>query len=156
MKPAKNVDEYIAQAPKEVQEKLQELLAAIKSPAPGAEECISYGMPYYDYKGRLVYFQLWKKHQEVSLFDVCTSRMRRNLVASIAAKLRTKLLLDCHRRNVACPLDRRRPSVSIQRILASSRGWTCSFCRAMIAEAETKEAEHETRTVQCKTGIPRC
>ena len=102
MKPAKNVDEYIAQAPKEVQEKLQELLAAIKSPAPGAEECISYGMPYYDYKGRLVYFQLWKNHQEVSLFDVCTSRMRRNLVASIAAKLRTKLLLDCHRRNVAC------------------------------------------------------
>ena len=62
MKPAKNVDEYIAQAPKEVQEKLQELLAAIKSTAPGAEECISYGMPYYDYKGRLVYFQLWKKH----------------------------------------------------------------------------------------------
>ena len=85
MKPAKNVDEYIAQAPKEVQEKLQELRAAIKSTAPGAEECISYGMPYYDYKGRLVYFQLWKKHQEVSLFDVCTSRMRHNQIGSIAA-----------------------------------------------------------------------
>src|SRR2546428_1030491 len=62
MKPAKNVDEYIAQAPKEVQEKLQELRAVIKSTAPSAEERISYGMPYYDYKGRLVYFQLWKKH----------------------------------------------------------------------------------------------
>src|SRR6266699_6914054 len=62
MKPAKNVDEYIAQAPKEVQEKLQELRAVIKATAPGAEERISYGMPYYDYKGRLVYFQLWKKH----------------------------------------------------------------------------------------------
>ena len=62
MKPAKNVDEYIAQAPKEVQEKLQELRAVIKDTAPNAEERISYGMPYYEYKGRLVYFQLWKKH----------------------------------------------------------------------------------------------
>ncbi len=62
MKPVKNVDEYIAQAPKEVQEKLQELRAVIRTTAPGAEERISYGMPYYDYKGRLVYFQLWKKH----------------------------------------------------------------------------------------------
>jgi uncharacterized protein YdhG (YjbR/CyaY superfamily) len=62
MKPVKTVDEYIAQAPKEVQEKLQELRAVIRSTAPGAEERISYGMPYYEYKGRLVYFQLWKKH----------------------------------------------------------------------------------------------
>jgi hypothetical protein len=34
--------------------------------------------------------------QGVSLFDVCTSRMRRNLVASIAAKMSMKLLPDCH------------------------------------------------------------
>ena len=62
MEPAKNVDEYIAQAPKEAQEKLQEMRAVIRTTAPGAEERISYGMPYYYYKGRLVYFQLWKKH----------------------------------------------------------------------------------------------
>lgn len=62
MNPVKNVNDYIAQAPKEVQEKLQELRAVIKSTAPSAQERISYGMPYYDYKGRLVYFQLWKKH----------------------------------------------------------------------------------------------
>jgi uncharacterized protein YdhG (YjbR/CyaY superfamily) len=62
MSPVKNVDEYIAQAPKEVQERLQELRAVIRAAAPGAEERISYGMPHYDYKGRLVYFQLWKKH----------------------------------------------------------------------------------------------
>jgi len=34
--------------------------------------------------------------QGVSLFDVCTSRMRRNLVTSIAVKMSTKLLPDCH------------------------------------------------------------
>jgi uncharacterized protein YdhG (YjbR/CyaY superfamily) len=43
----KNVDAYIAAAPKEVQSKLQELRAAIKAAAPKAEEQISYGMPYY-------------------------------------------------------------------------------------------------------------
>ena len=62
MKPVRNVDEYIAQASKEVQDKLKELRAVIRTTAPGAEERISYGMPYYHYKGRLVYFQLWKNH----------------------------------------------------------------------------------------------
>jgi uncharacterized protein YdhG (YjbR/CyaY superfamily) len=62
MKSPKNVDEYIAQAPEEAQVKLQELRAVIKATVPEAEERISYGMPYYYYKGRLVYFQLWKKH----------------------------------------------------------------------------------------------
>ena len=27
-----------------------------------ADERISYGMPYYEYKGRLAYFSLWKVH----------------------------------------------------------------------------------------------
>lgn len=62
MSQVKDVDEYIAQTPQEAQEKLQALRAAIKTTAPGAEERISYGMPYYHYKGRLAYFQLWKKH----------------------------------------------------------------------------------------------
>ena len=62
MKKAKDVDEYIAKAPKEVRGKLKELRAIIKSAAPNAEERISYGMPYYAYKGRLAYFQLWTKH----------------------------------------------------------------------------------------------
>ena len=62
MKKAKDVDEYIAKAPKEVRGKLKELRAIIKSAAPKAEERISYGMPYYGYKGRLVYFRLSRAH----------------------------------------------------------------------------------------------
>ncbi len=58
----KTVDEYIAQAPKEIQGKLKELRKAIKETAPDAEEKISYGMPYYGYKGRLVYFAYFKNH----------------------------------------------------------------------------------------------
>ena len=57
-----SVDEYIAQAPQEVQEKLQELRTTIRAIAPEAQERISYSMPFYDYKGRLVYFRLWKKY----------------------------------------------------------------------------------------------
>jgi uncharacterized protein YdhG (YjbR/CyaY superfamily) len=59
-KAAKNVDEYISAAPKEVQDKLREVRAAIREVAPTAHESISYGMPYYDYKGRLVWFGLQK------------------------------------------------------------------------------------------------
>ena len=66
MKQAKNVDEYIASAPEDVQPKLRELRIAIKEVAPDANEGISYGMPFYSYKGeegfkgRLVYFGLLK------------------------------------------------------------------------------------------------
>lgn len=58
----KDVDAYIAGAPKEVQGKLKELRAVIRKTAPTAVERISYGMPYYDYKGRLAYFSIWKSH----------------------------------------------------------------------------------------------
>src|SRR5712692_9150168 len=62
MKPVKDVDEYIANAQKDMQAKLEELRATIKTAAPSPQEGISYGMLYYEYKGRLVYFQLWMKH----------------------------------------------------------------------------------------------
>ena len=61
-KPKRDVDAYIAAAPKEVRGKLKELRKVIKSTAPKAEEKISYGMPYYAYKGRLVYFAFARKH----------------------------------------------------------------------------------------------
>ncbi len=62
MKKPKDVDEYIASIPEEIRGKLIELRNAIKTTAPQAEEKISYGMPYYGYKGRLVYFRLATHH----------------------------------------------------------------------------------------------
>ena len=61
-KKPKDVDAYIAEAPREVRAKLKEMRTLIKSTAPEATEKISYGMPYYDYKGRLAYFSHWKTH----------------------------------------------------------------------------------------------
>ncbi len=59
---SKDVDAYIKSASKETQAKLTELRAIIKSLVPKSEERISYGMPYYDYHGPLVYFAYAKKH----------------------------------------------------------------------------------------------
>jgi len=56
------VDAYIAAAPKAAQPMLHQLRQAIKSAAPKAEEKLSYGMPYYAYHGRLIYFAAHKNH----------------------------------------------------------------------------------------------
>jgi uncharacterized protein YdhG (YjbR/CyaY superfamily) len=56
MEKVKNVDTYIAKAPKNLRPKLKQLRVLIKKLVPTAQERISYGMPFYDYKGRLIYF----------------------------------------------------------------------------------------------------
>ncbi len=74
MKTAKNVDEYIANAPEELQSKLKQLRKVIKDSAPEALEKISYGMPYYGYKGRLAYFAYAKEHIGLYIPPSHTSR----------------------------------------------------------------------------------
>jgi uncharacterized protein YdhG (YjbR/CyaY superfamily) len=54
--PAKDVDSYLASAPKELRAVLDDLRAAIKAAAPKAEELISYRIPTYKYHGPLVHF----------------------------------------------------------------------------------------------------
>ena len=61
-KTPKSVASYISSSPKEAQAKLKEIRAAIRQAAPEAIERISYGMPYYEYGGRLAYFRLAKAH----------------------------------------------------------------------------------------------
>jgi uncharacterized protein YdhG (YjbR/CyaY superfamily) len=54
--PAKprTIDEYLATLSKEKQVALEKLRRAIKSTAPGAEECISYRIPAFRLGGRLL------------------------------------------------------------------------------------------------------
>ena len=59
---AKNVDEYIANAPKEAQSKLREIRALIKSATPKATEGIRWGVPFYKYHGVLAGFAPFKNH----------------------------------------------------------------------------------------------
>ena len=58
----KNIDDYIATFPEEVQKVLQEVRTAVRKAAPEAEEAISYQMPTFKLNGNLVHFAAWKNH----------------------------------------------------------------------------------------------
>lgn len=59
---AKNIDEYIAGCPEDVQPILQKIRAIIREAAPEAGETINYGIPTFTLKGNLVHFAAFKKH----------------------------------------------------------------------------------------------
>ena len=61
-KKPKDVDEYIAAQPKNIQKILQELRQAIREAAPEAKEIISYQMPAFEQNGILVWFAAFKNH----------------------------------------------------------------------------------------------
>ncbi len=58
----KNIDEYIAGFPPDVQEILEQIRMTIRNAAPDAEETISYQLPTFRLKGNLVHFGAFKKH----------------------------------------------------------------------------------------------
>lgn len=58
----KDIDEYIAGFPEDVQEILEKLRMTIREAAPGAEETINYQIPTFKLKGNLVHFAAYKKH----------------------------------------------------------------------------------------------
>lgn len=106
MAQTKTVDEYIASAPEEARVKLKEIRKIIKSVVPEAEEKLSYGMPYYGYKGRLVYFAFSKKHvglyvmppviqdhkKELEGYETATATVRFPLDEDLPVKLIEKLV----------------------------------------------------------------
>ena len=100
------VDAYIAAAPKEAQKKLREIRKAIRSVAPKAEEKISYGMPYYSYKGRLAYFAAFKDH--VSLFAMPP------IVGAEKAELRK---YQTGKSTLRFPLDQKLPVTLIRKLV---------------------------------------
>jgi len=58
----KNIDEYIAGFPPDVQEILEKIRMTIREAAPDAEETIKYQIPTFTLKGNLVHFAAFKKH----------------------------------------------------------------------------------------------
>lgn len=90
----KDVDAYIATAPKEVRGKLEELRAVIRKTAPAAVERISYGMPYYHYRGRLAYFSFWKAHIGMYLPTPTIAEHERELAAYQTTKATIRFPLE--------------------------------------------------------------
>ena len=59
---SKNIDDYIADFPEDVQEILKKIRLIIREAAPEAEEAIKYRIPTFILKGNLVHFAAFKKH----------------------------------------------------------------------------------------------
>ena len=59
---AKTIDDYLAPLPADQRAALEALRRQILAAAPGAEECISYGMPGFRRHGVLVWMGAAKKH----------------------------------------------------------------------------------------------
>jgi uncharacterized protein YdhG (YjbR/CyaY superfamily) len=60
--PFKNVDEYIASFPPEVQAILQKIRTTIREEVPEAKEKISYGIPTFTMDGNLIHYAAFKQH----------------------------------------------------------------------------------------------
>ncbi len=106
MKKAKDVNEYIAKAPREVRGMLKEIRAIIKSAAPKAEERISYGMPFYAYKGRVAYFRHWKAHIGLYVPTPVIEEHKSELKNYVTAKA-----------TVRFPLDKKLPVALIKKLI---------------------------------------
>jgi len=107
-KTPKNVDEYIAAFPKDIQERLEKIRATIKKAAPGAEEKISYQMPTFVLKGNLVHFAAFKNHIGFYPTPSATVKYKKELSAYEGGK-----------GSVRFPLDKPLPLGLIARIVKS-------------------------------------
>ena len=58
----RNIDEYIASFPVEVQAILEKVRATVRENAPKASELISYRMPAFEQGGIVIYFGAFKGH----------------------------------------------------------------------------------------------
>jgi len=90
----KAVDDYIEQAPEGARKKLREVRSAILQAAPEARESISYRIPYYDYKGRLAWYGLYRNHVSLFVRPPVIQDHRRELEGYATTKSAVHLPLD--------------------------------------------------------------
>lgn len=90
----KDIDEYIAGFPKEIQEILEKIRTTIRKAAPDAEETISYQIPTFTLKGNLVHFAAFKKH--IGFYPTSTGieKFKNELSAYEGAKGSVRFPLD--------------------------------------------------------------
>jgi uncharacterized protein YdhG (YjbR/CyaY superfamily) len=103
----KTIDEYIAAAPKDAQDRLNEMLTCLREAAPGAEESLKWGQPALSYQWILFQFGAFKNH--ISL----------NPTPSVISTLQDKLKdYDTSSSTIRFPLDQPLPVTLIREIAA--------------------------------------
>jgi uncharacterized protein YdhG (YjbR/CyaY superfamily) len=109
--PIKTVDDYIAGAPVAVQKRLQQIRQIIREVAPEAQEKLSYGMPYYGYKGRLVYFAYAKNHIGLYVMPPIIKEHKKELDDYVTAKATVQFALD---KDLPIPLIKKLVSAGVK------------------------------------------
>ena len=119
-KKAKDIDEYIADFPVDVQLLLQKVRTAIRKAAPKAEEAIKYRMPTFVLNGNLIYFAGYKNHiglypgsrpieefkDELSKFTTSKGTVQLPLDKPIPVALITRITKFCVKRNIERAVSR--------------------------------------------------
>ncbi len=110
-----DVDEYIASCPKEVQDNLAKMRAAIQAAAPGATERTDYfqmpgySYPGFDYDGMFVWFSFKKPYTRLHVRPPVIQEHSKEL----AAYLTTKAI-------VSFPMDTRIPVTLVKKLVKAS------------------------------------
>jgi len=119
-KKAKDIDEYIADFPADVQLLLQKVRTAIRKAAPKAEEAIKYQMPTFVLNGNLIHFAGYKNHiglypgskpieefkDELSRYETSKGTVQLPLDKPIPVGLITKITKFCVKRNIERAVSR--------------------------------------------------
>ena len=90
----KNINDYIATFPPDVQVILEKIRATIRKAAPGAEEAIKYRLPTFVLDGNLVHFGAFKKHIGFYATPTGNKQFRDELSAYEGAKGSVQFPLD--------------------------------------------------------------
>lgn len=90
----KNIDEYIAGFPDDVQRTLKKIRSMIKKTAPDAQEAIKYQMPTFTLKGNLLSFAAYKNHIGFYPAPAGDKKFRKELSVYRAAKSTVRFPLD--------------------------------------------------------------
>lgn len=90
----RNIDEYIAGFPGDVQDRLEKIRRTIRKAAPDAEEAIKYRMPTFTLNGNLVHFAAYKNHIGFYPAPVGIETFKKELSAYAGAKGSVRFPLD--------------------------------------------------------------
>lgn len=90
----RNIDEYIAGFPPDVQEVLEKVRLTIRKAAPDAEEAIKYMIPTYVLNGNLLSFAGYKKHIGLYPAPAGDEKFKEELSAYRSAKSTVRFPLD--------------------------------------------------------------
>ena len=108
--------------------------------APAAVERLSYGMPYYHYKGRLAYFNLWKRISDFTFLSVLEEHQ---------SELKG---YETNMATIRFPLDKRLPLALIKKLL-KARTKRTRLDRGNSSQPEPKSCSFESCAARSSLGI---